>query len=80
MATVNPTCRDCQFLRAYRRGYATRYSCYCYHGNAEEVFRSVCPESNRQPGFIGFSKPGKLSPDIKTRPKWCPLADNNKEV
>lgn len=51
----------------------------CRHQDAEKVFKQVCPRSYKMPGFIGFSRPGKIVPAIKTSPRWCPLRDR-KEV
>lgn len=75
----NHRCAECEHLRRDRRGCAARYYFFCNHGNAEVVFNSICHDSNRMPGFIGWSRPGEYYPIIKKSPKWCPLRESNRE-
>ena len=77
-----PKCAGCPYVRLSGVARATgnnshlggpRSEFVCRHQDAEKVFKQVCPRSYKMPGFIGFSRPGKIVPAIKTSPRWCPL-------
>lgn len=77
-----PICKSCRYMSLERRAKVTgnndykkgpRGECVCTHPRAEESFQDVCPKSPRLPGFIGFTKPGEATPNIRTSPRWCPL-------
>ena len=82
---MQPTCKQCEYIKLKLRCNMTannrgipRAGCECMHPNAVECFHKVCPKSNRQPGFIGFTEKGGDEPTLKTSPRWCPLRPENK--
>ena len=83
-----PKCVGCTYARLACTARATgnnfhlggpRSEFMCDHPAAVKSFNRVCPQSNRMAGFIGYSRPGRIVPAIKTSPRWCPLRDH-KEV
>ena len=81
-------CKTCYYMRMIGRARITgnndvkkgpRGRCMCEHPESIQTFKRVCPRSPSMPGFIGFTEPGGLTPQIKTSPKWCPLRKENIE-
>ena len=85
MKAVPICCRYCLFMKLTKSSKLTmrnllsgpRHGCMCKHPDAIETFNRVCPRSNREPAFIGYTAPGEYKPTIKTSPKWCPLRPEN---
>ena len=74
-------CKDCVYCRDLgRNNHAYRHMFICIHPLAEHSFKTVCPRSNRMPGFIGFGKKFEFNPDIQSAPRWCPLKPKNKNL
>lgn len=67
-------CADCSLLAVRRRenGVARRGQCYCLHSEALAAHEFLRHQSNREAGFVAFTKMDESKPDIKTAPRWCP--------
>lgn len=83
---MKPVCKQCEYMKLRKRCIMTannrgvpRAGCMCTHPKAEEYFHKVCPKSNRQPGFIGFTEMGGYEPTLKTSPRWCPLRSKDED-
>ena len=66
-------CKECQWKKAYRKGYNATQTVFCEHPNKEHIekyFKDNC--IHKMLAFIGFIDSKGEFP-IKTAPKWCPL-------
>ena len=70
-------CKECEYLKEYKRPGNLRGECMCNHPKAVETFNKVCPRSPRMAGFISYTIAGTDVPATKTAPRWCPLKEEN---
>lgn len=68
-------CKDCKYMKMYKKFGNQRGECMCNHPLAVETFNKVCPRSPRMAGFISHTVTGTDIPQTKTAPRWCPLKE-----
>lgn len=84
----NIKCKDCEFLTKYKNENYTKSSLhlrharcqfYCSHPKVNEVKNIIAPNVYKYASFVGYDDGFSYKLEtLKTRLKWCPLA--NKEV